>query len=172
MVHGWYLKTFYNLDMTIDLIQSTLVDLALEKAEKSTVLSQIGSDKIDKARQFLTIFFSMPSGIVEQFQDGLESMIFEGCINFRACQKFLVQFGQLGFLKDDFKMSSLLKSYMFDLNGDSIGIVQKSKKWVFTKNGTVWNSNPFQERDSFDDIEMFSRNVLKNIEKSKGKDKE
>jgi hypothetical protein len=168
---SWYLKTFYNLEILVEQIESILVDIALENSEKPTVLSQIGSEKIDKATQFLTIYFSMPSGIIEKFQDGLESISFEGGLNFRAAQKFLIQFGQLVFLKDDFKMSSLLKSYVFDLNGDSIGIMQKSKKWVFTKNGTVCSSNPFQGRDSFDDIEIFSRNVLKSIEKPKGKDK-
>jgi hypothetical protein len=168
---SWYLKTFYNLDILVEQIESTLVDIALESSKKTAILSQIGSDKIDKASQFLTIYFSMPGGILEKFQDGLESISFEG-ISFRDAQKFLVQFGHFSFLKDDFKMSGLLKSYVFDLNGDSIAIMQKSKKWVFTKNGKICSTNPFQERGSFDDIEIFSKNVLKNLEKPKGKDKE
>lgn len=170
----WYLKTFYNLDITIDLIHSTLVDIALENSEKPKMLSQVGEDKIEKSSQVLTIFFSMPLGIIEIFQEGLESSSLEGGVNFRAAQKFLVQFGQLNFLRDDFKMACLLKSYEFKLNGDTIRIIQKSKKWLFTKNGKVCNFNPFQGGDTlanFDDVEFFSKSVLKSIENTKGKDK-
>lgn len=164
---SFYLKTFLDFEIDSETIRQTINAIAEQKNDKNPFLYEIGQDKTDRANIFLTCFFGLKSGIVECFQPDLVSADIENVINFRNAQKFLINIGNLHMLRDDFRMSALLKNYRFQLGLDVITIQQreKGKKWEFFKNGVKCPSNPFQKEDDFsvdDDMMYFLKNKKTN----------